>query len=326
MKLKHVAIGVFVVFVIGQCSADPGTEHIDRESPRAEVQQPAPSPSASSSAGQGTAFAALALLPVKGRAPLTGYDRDRFGPAWLDADRNGCDTRNDLLGQHLHAITLEDNGCVVAAGSYDDPYTGSQIDYRQGHGALIDIDHVVPMANAWVTGAFGWQIKKRAAFANDPLNLLPADAGANRQKGDGDAATWLPPNKAFRCRYVSRQVAVKDKYDLWVTAPEKAAIARVLTACPGPGADPGHLARRHRGGPQHLRPCGLGGPGGPARPPAPAPSGARPVRPLPELRRRAGRRRRTRTPRRPRLRQPPGPGRRRCRLRVAGCGSACGVS
>ncbi len=275
MKLKHVAIGVFVVFVIGQCSADPGTEHIDRESPQAEVQQPAPSPSASSSAGQGTAFAALALLPVKGRAPLTGYDRDRFGPAWLDADRNGCDTRNDLLGQHLHAITLEGNGCVVAAGSYDDPYTGSQIDYRQGHGALIDIDHVVPMANAWVTGAFGWQIKKRAAFANDPLNLLPADAGANRQKGDGDAATWLPPNKAFRCRYVSRQVAVKDKYDLWVTAPEKAAIARVLTACPDQALTPDtwHAATEvdhNISDPVDSAPA-------PARPPAPAPSAA-PVR------------------------------------------------
>jgi hypothetical protein len=164
---------------------------------------------------------------------MTGYDRDRFGQAWLDADRNGCDTRNDILGEQLRAVTLESNGCVVAAGSYEDPYTGSRIDYWQGHGALIDIDHVVSLGNAWATGAFGWPIKKRAAFANDPLNLLPTDAGANRQKGDGDAATWLPPNTAFRCEYVSRQVAVKAKYDLWVTAPEKAAIQRVLAPCDG---------------------------------------------------------------------------------------------
>jgi hypothetical protein len=124
---------------------------------------------------------------------MTGYDRARFGPAWLDADRNGCDTRNDILRANLVAVRLEGNGCVVAAGSYDDPYTGSRIDYVVGDGALIDIDHVVSLGNAWATGAFSWPIKKRAAFANDPLNLLPTDAGANRQKGDGDAATWLPP-------------------------------------------------------------------------------------------------------------------------------------
>ncbi|WP_191277680.1 GmrSD restriction endonuclease domain-containing protein [Nocardioides flavus (ex Wang et al. 2016)] len=162
---------------------------------------------------------------------MTGYDRDRFGPAWLDADRNGCDTRNDILGHYLRQATLESNGCVVAAGLYEDPYTGSAIDYWRGDGALIDIDHVVSLGNAWATGAFGWPIRKRAAFANDPLNLLPTDAGANRQKGDGDAATWLPANRSYRCEYVSRQVAVKVKYGLWVTLPEKEAIQRVLAPC-----------------------------------------------------------------------------------------------
>jgi hypothetical protein len=164
---------------------------------------------------------------------MTGYDRARFGPAWLDADRNGCDTRNDILRANLVAVRLEGNGCVVAAGSYDDPYTGSRIDYVVGDGALIDIDHVVSLGNAWATGAFSWPIKKRAAFANDPLNLLPTDAGANRQKGDGDAATWLPATRSYRCAYVSRQVAVKLKYELWVTAPEQAAIQRVLAPCDG---------------------------------------------------------------------------------------------
>jgi hypothetical protein len=194
-----------------------------------EASQPSRSaaPSGEHDGDKQTAAAALDVLQVKGRAPMTGYDRDRFGQAWLDADRNGCDTRNDVLGEYLREVTLEGNGCVVSAGSYDDPYTGSKIDYWQGHGALLDIDHVVSLGNAWATGAFGWPIRQRAAFANDPLNLLPADAGANRQKGDGDAATWLPPNASYRCQYVSRQVAVKAKYDLWVTAPEKAAIQRV---------------------------------------------------------------------------------------------------
>lgn len=257
MKLKHVAVVALMAVLVGQCGngsdGEPGAGDATRPSavdpsaspeaprpkgrrtqqaPRRSSQPPAPAPTSVEAPAPGTALAALGLLAVKGRAPMTGYDRDRFGPAWLDADRNGCDTRNDVLGEHLAEITLESNGCVVASGAYDDPYTGSRIDYWQGHGALIDIDHVVSLGNGWATGAFRWPVTKRAAFANDPLNLLPADAGANRQKGDGDAATWLPSHLSFRCRYVSRQVAVKSKYDLWVTAPEKAATERVLSACP----------------------------------------------------------------------------------------------
>jgi hypothetical protein len=100
-------------------------------------------------------------------------------------------------------------------------------------GPWFDIDHVVALGNAWATGAFGWPIKKRAALANDPMNLLAVDASANRQKGDGDAATWLPAHKSYRCAYVARQVTVKAKYHLWVTPAEKAATARVLDSCPG---------------------------------------------------------------------------------------------
>jgi hypothetical protein len=231
VKLKHLVVGAVLLVAIGQCRDDSdvvaGARDHDSTQRSDNARASAPSDSAS------PALAALSLLRVKGRAPMTGYDRDRFGQAWLDADRNGCDTRNDILGEHLLAVTLESNGCVVATGSYEDPYTGSRIDYWQGHGALIDVDHVVSLGNAWATGAFGWPIEKRAAFANDPLNLLPTDAGANRQKADGDAATWLPANTSYRCEYVSRQVAVKAKYDLWVTAAEKAAIQRVLVPCDG---------------------------------------------------------------------------------------------
>jgi hypothetical protein len=230
LKFTHVAVGALMLVLVGQCGKDtdvaPGAGDTTAPGAAASPTAGVPSP------GPGTVLDALSRLAVKGRAPMTGYDRDRFGPAWLDADRNGCDTRNDLLREHLTEVTLESNGCVVAAGAYDDPYTGSRIDYWQGHGTLVDIDHVVALGNSWVTGAFAWDIEKRAAFANDPLNLLPADAGANRQKGDGDAATWLPPNRSFRCRYVARQVAVKSKYDLWVTAPERAATERVLGSCP----------------------------------------------------------------------------------------------
>ena len=191
-------------------------------------------PSSSTPAG-GTAAAALATLPVKGRAPMTGYDRDEFGPAWLDADRNGCDTRNDVLRAFLTQLSVEagTHGCVVLSGDLADSYTGQPIHFVKGDGTLVDIDHVVALGNAWVTGAYRWSIRERAALANDPLNLLPVDASANRQKGDGDAATWLPANKPYRCAYVARQVTVKAKYGLWVTAPERAAMDRVLATCPG---------------------------------------------------------------------------------------------
>jgi hypothetical protein len=178
----------------------------------------------------GTALGVLMTLPVKGRAPMTGYSREAFGPAWLDSNRNGCDERNDILTRDLGDRTEEN--CRILTGTLADPYTARTIAYVYGDGTLIDIDHVVALGNAWASGASRWPVRRRAALATDPLNLLAVDASANRQKGDGDAATWLPPNKAYRCAYVARQVAVKAKFGLSVTAPEKDAIGRVLATCP----------------------------------------------------------------------------------------------
>jgi hypothetical protein len=196
--------------------------------------------SASTQTHRGTALRQLGRLEVKGRAPMTGYERDRFGAAWLDTDRNGCDTRNDVLRRDLTHRRLDPgtHGCVVVSGTLEDPYTGRSIHFVKGDGNLVDIDHVVALGNAWATGAFHWEIRKRAALANDPMNLLAVDAPANRQKGDGDAATWLPGNKDFRCEYVARQIGVKAKYHLWVTPPEKDAMSRVLATCPGQPAVP----------------------------------------------------------------------------------------
>jgi hypothetical protein len=176
----------------------------------------------------------LAELPVKGRAPQTGYDRDRFGPQWADVDRNGCDTRNDVLARDLTAETFEPGtrDCVVRTGDLADPYTGTTIAFVKGDGSSVDIDHVVALSNGWQTGAFAWDEARRTAFANDPLNLLAVDYAANRQKGDGDAATWLPDARGYRCAYVARQVAVKAAYGLWVTQAEHDAVARVLEGCP----------------------------------------------------------------------------------------------
>jgi hypothetical protein len=182
----------------------------------------------------GPALAALAKLRVRGRGPMTGYSRGRFGPTWLDVDRNGCDTRNDVLRAQLTAIRLRagTHGCVVESGLLLDPYTGAAIRFHRGGDDEIQVDHVVALGNAWVSGAARWSIDRRAALAEDPENLLAVDSRTNQQKGDGDAASWLPPNHRERCAYVARQVAVKAKYGLSVTAAERGAIRRVLTTCP----------------------------------------------------------------------------------------------
>jgi hypothetical protein len=184
--------------------------------------------------GGQTALAVLATLPVKGRAPRTGYDRDQFGQAWADVDRNGCDTRNDVLSRDLTGEVYKPgtSDCVVLSGSLADPYTATTIAFERGDGTSVDIDHVVALGDAWQTGAFAWDVAKRTALANDPVNLLAVDYSANRQKGDGDAATWLPSNTGYRCAYVARQVAVKAAYGLWVTQAEHDAIDRVLAGCP----------------------------------------------------------------------------------------------
>ena len=192
----------------------------------------------------GTALAALEALPVKGRAPMTGYDRDQFGTEWDDAvggfsySRNGCDTRNDLLARDLQREVVESNGCVVDSGVLaDDPYSGEQNYYFDKHdddyATDLDAEHIVALGNAWVTGAQQLSAEQRAELANDPINLMLVNPSLNRQKGDADFATWLPPNKAFRCSYAARQIRVKTQYHLWVTAPEKAAMERVLATCPG---------------------------------------------------------------------------------------------
>lgn len=185
------------------------------------------------------AITRLAAIPVKGRAPKTGYSRDRFGPAWADTDHNGCDTRNDILARDLTGETFKPgtHNCVVTAGTLADKYTGKTIRFVRGadSSSAVQIDHIIPLSLAWQTGAQQISEDQRKELANDPLNLMAADGTANSAKGDKDAATWLPPNKAFRCEYTARMTAVKAKYKLWVTQPERDAIQGILAACAADG-------------------------------------------------------------------------------------------
>ena len=179
------------------------------------------------------ALTVLNSLEVKGRAAKTGYARSQF-PHWSDPDRNGCDARNDTLKRDLTQISFKSGtrDCKVLTGQLLDPFSDKIISFSSAK-SMIDIDHVVALSNAWQTGAAYFDKTKRQQIANDPLNLLAVDFSLNRQKGDGDAATWLPPLKSYRCDYVARQIAVKAKYGLWVTQPEKGAIIKLLEKCEG---------------------------------------------------------------------------------------------
>lgn len=177
-----------------------------------------------------SAAGVLETLAVKGRAPKTGYSRDQFGSGW--ATVNGCDTRNIILYRDLQNASLNDT-CEVISGTLHDPYTGKTIEFSRDSSADIQIDHVVALSDSWQTGSQFFTRAQRIQLANDPLELLAVDGPANQQKGDADAATWLPSNKPFRCGYIARQIAIKQKYALWVTSAEKDAMKAVLNTCPG---------------------------------------------------------------------------------------------
>jgi outer membrane biosynthesis protein TonB len=230
---------------------------------------------ADTSATQSTALALLATLPIKGKAAKTGYDRSgMFGTAWLDVDRNGCDTRNDILARDLTAI-VKSGQCRVLTGNLVSPFTGTAISFLRGTAtsAQVQIDHVVSLSNSWQTGAQQLTEAQRISFANDPINLLAVDGSSNASKGAGDTATWLPPNKSFRCAYVARQVSVKATYGLWVTQAEHDAMARVLATCPSEPA----VTSSFTPAPVAVAPPA---PVAPAPKPAPAPAPA-PVAPAP---------------------------------------------
>jgi len=176
----------------------------------------------------------LEKLPVKGRASKTGYDRTEFYNSWPTIE--GCSLRQRIIKREMGdtaVISSEDN-CTVISGEYDEPYTGSHLVFYQKSDFTtgVQIDHVVALSDAWQKGAQNLSKEERYNLATDPLNLLAVDARTNQSKSDGDAATWLPSNKKFRCQYVARQVSVKYKYSLWVTNAEKETIQNILRTCP----------------------------------------------------------------------------------------------
>jgi hypothetical protein len=224
-KIRRTAAIIFFLLIFLFVNFHNGAQ--DNPKPYKQTVTTAPAQSAA-------ALSALDSLPVKGRAPKTGYQRKQFLSEW--GEIGDCDVRNLILKRDLSDVFIDPaNGCWVMRGKLLDPYTGKEINFQRGAqtSGLVQIDHVVALSDAWQKGAQQLSPDTRNHLANDPLNLLAVDGKANQKKSDGDAATWLPPNKSYRCRYVARQVAVKTRYHLWVTTAEKEEIKRQLMKCPG---------------------------------------------------------------------------------------------
>ncbi len=219
-RLRRAIIGLVVL--AGVTAAIIGTPDL--------WQQPAPL--SESKNAEGAAADTLKTIPIKGRAPKTDYSRTQFGDGW--AMVRGCDMRNVILHRDLQHASVSET-CKVISGTLQDPYTGKEIIFKRGADTSgdVQIDHVVALSDAWQKGAQQLTPAERAQLANDPLELLAVEGKANQEKSDGDAATWLPSNTAFRCQYVARQIAVKSKYRLWVAQAEHDAMAKILGNCPG---------------------------------------------------------------------------------------------
>ncbi|GAB3445310.1 hypothetical protein GCM10027570_15260 [Streptomonospora sediminis] len=157
------------------------------------------------------------------------YERAEFGESWADTDGNGCPTRHDILARDLRS-TRTAADCTVTRGVLEDPYTGERIEFSAAEPMRVQVDHVVPLALAWRTGAAQWDTDRRVDFANDPANLLATDGPANQSKGDSGPGRWRP-YPAFRCTYAIAYVGVVDRYGLWLPATDRAALAGMLGTC-----------------------------------------------------------------------------------------------
>ncbi len=181
-------------------------------------------------------LAALEIVADGGSGEAPPYSRSQFGDGWGDLDGDGCSTRNEILSRDLTEVVYRGgtNDCVVESGILDDPYTATTIQFQRGEttSQMVQIDHVVALADAWNSGAWQWETEQRLQFSNDPLNLLAVDGDANQEKGAATFDQWVPTNKKVHCEYAARQVIVKYKWGLAVTRSEHDALAQTLAKCP----------------------------------------------------------------------------------------------
>ncbi|MEU6405900.1 HNH endonuclease family protein [Streptomyces sp. NPDC046985] len=172
-----------------------------------------------------TARSYLAQLTVA-TENRTGYERSLF-PTWITISGT-CDTREWILKRDGTNVTT-DSSCRATSGSWYSPYDGA----TWNSASDVDIDHLVPLAEAWDSGASKWTTSQRQAFANDVTRpqLLAVTDNVNQAKGDQDPATWVPSQSSYLCTYVRAWVQVKYYYDLSVDSAEKSALTRDLAGC-----------------------------------------------------------------------------------------------
>ena len=175
----------------------------------------------------------LRRIEVAPAGSMSGYSREEFphwaadGTAfgWEEPD-GSCDVRDDALLRDGRGVEVDEE-CSIVAGRWLDPYTGEALEDSED----VDIDHIVPLANAWRSGANGWDESKREAYANDPGVLLSVDDGVNQTKGDKGPEAWLPPNADYRCEYARRWISIKQDWNLTVNPQEKTTLQRLLQGC-----------------------------------------------------------------------------------------------
>ena len=158
-----------------------------------------------------------------------GYDRDLFAD-WYDADRDGCNTRKEvLIAESLDPVQIG-SGCSISGGRWFSIYDNVETT----DSSKFDIDHMVPLSEAWDSGAWNWNADQRKHFANDldqPFFLIAVTASSNRSKGDRDPAQWMPPNASYHCTYVRIWIEIKRAWDLSVDQAEHDYLARKLASC-----------------------------------------------------------------------------------------------
>jgi hypothetical protein len=181
------------------------------------------------SGGEDRARRDLERLRIRAEGSGSGYERDRFGTRWKDTDRNGCDQRNDVLARDLREVRKR-GGCVVIAGTLDDPYSGKRVTFAKSDADEVQIDHVYPLALAWRMGASGWDEQRRERFANDHDNLLAVWGVPNRQKSDKGPGEWKP-QKSYQCAYAGKYVAIAKEYALPIAQGDRTALRDFLGRC-----------------------------------------------------------------------------------------------
>lgn len=218
---------VLVTLALGSCAGTP------------EPHGPGARPQARDVRPDGHDEQRLSGLRSGDRRHPDDYDRDAFGSAWADTDGNGCNQRDDVLLRDAvrgTARVATQGACDhdVLAGTWVDPYTGATMTFDDlkdlSQAQAVQIDHVVPLSEAWASGADRWNDDERRAFANDLRNLLAVDGPTNAAKGDDDPAAWRP-RKAYQCAYAVRWVRVKSRYDLAADPSEVGALREMLGRC-----------------------------------------------------------------------------------------------